>query len=201
MKAKRLAIDAMLAAMCAALGYISIDAHVFKFSFENLPIIIGAMLFGPLDGALIGGIGTFLYQMLRWGIEASTPLWILPYVVSGLMVGFFAKRVKFTFKPVSLGIMLALNAFLITLLNTGALYVDSWLKSYPYAVVLPSLLLKFAVGAIKAVVYAAVIPLLILALKKAKIYESPLDLSACKKAEEPQTAECYVTEKAEDIEQ
>ena len=64
MKTRQLTMDAVLAAMCAVLGAVSIDLGNLKLSFESLPVIIGALLFGPVDGLLIGGIGTFLYQFL-----------------------------------------------------------------------------------------------------------------------------------------
>lgn len=51
---KRLTIDAMLAALCAVLGYISLDLGNLKTTFESLLIL--------LDGLLIGAIGTFIYQ-------------------------------------------------------------------------------------------------------------------------------------------
>ena len=65
MDLKRLVYDALLIALCTVLGYVSIDMQVMKLTLENLPVIIGAVLFGPVDGMLIGGIGTLLYQMLK----------------------------------------------------------------------------------------------------------------------------------------
>ena len=56
MKTKQLTLDAMLAAMCAVLGYVALDMGNIKITFESLPILLGAMLFGPVDGMLIGGI-------------------------------------------------------------------------------------------------------------------------------------------------
>ena len=63
MKTRQLTMDAVLAAMCAALGSISIDLGNLKFSFESLPVIIGALLFGPVDGVFIGGIGTLIASL------------------------------------------------------------------------------------------------------------------------------------------
>ena len=60
MKIKQLALDSMLAAMCAILGYLALDLGSLKFTFESLPVLLGALLFGPIDGMLIGGVGTLL---------------------------------------------------------------------------------------------------------------------------------------------
>ena len=93
-KTRRLAFDAMLAAMCAVLGALSIDLGNLKITFEGFPVLLGALLFGPLDGLAIGGIGTLVYQLLRYGVSVTTPLWILPYMLAGLLVGLIAKGEK-----------------------------------------------------------------------------------------------------------
>ena len=89
---KQLALDAMLAAMCAVLGYLSLDFGNLKVTFESVPILLGALLFGPADGAAVGLVGTLIYQLLRYGGAVTTPLWIAPYVLCGLLVGLYAKR-------------------------------------------------------------------------------------------------------------
>jgi ECF transporter S component (folate family) len=93
--ARQLALDAMLAAMCAVLGYIAIYAQSIKITFESLPVLLAGLLFGPLDGALVGLVGTAVYQLLRYGISATTVLWMLPYVISGLVAGLSAKHEAF----------------------------------------------------------------------------------------------------------
>ena len=57
MKTRQLALDAILAAMCAVLGAVSIDLGNLKISFESLPVLLGALLFGPLDALAVGGVG------------------------------------------------------------------------------------------------------------------------------------------------
>ena len=56
----------MLCAMCAVLGYVALDLGSIKLTFESLPVLLGALLFGPVDGMFIGGIGTLLYQLVRY---------------------------------------------------------------------------------------------------------------------------------------
>ena len=186
MKAKRLAIDAMMAAMCAALGYVSLDfGGVFKFSFENLPVIVGALLFGPVDGMIIGAVGTFLYQVLKWGVDATTALWVLPYVVSGLLVGLFAKWKKFRMNWKDVAVIVIIDAVLITLMNTGVLVLDSKIKMYPTPAVLATLPGKLLVDVLKTVAYAAIVPVLIQALRKAHLYEAPGAETADEIAAEP----------------
>ena len=94
-KMKKLTINAVMIAMCAVLGYTSLDFGSLKITFESLPILLSAFLFGPVDGMIVGGMGTFIYQMLRYGFSATTLIWMLPYVVCGLMAGIWAKKYDF----------------------------------------------------------------------------------------------------------
>ena len=77
-KTRKIALDSMLAAMCAALGYAALDFNNLKITFESLPILLGALLLGPVDGLAIGVVGTLIYQLIRYGVSATTLLWILP---------------------------------------------------------------------------------------------------------------------------
>ena len=70
----QLVIDAMLIAVCAVLGYLAIDLTSIKITFESLPILIAALLFGPVDGITVGAFGTLIYQYLRYGFTATTAL-------------------------------------------------------------------------------------------------------------------------------
>ena len=58
-KTKRLAIDAMLAAMFVVLSLFSINLPGMKITLDSLPILVGAALLGPLDGLAIGLIMFF----------------------------------------------------------------------------------------------------------------------------------------------
>ena len=60
MKTVRLTTNAMMAAMCAVLGYVALDLGNIKITFESLPVLLAALMFGPVDGMLVGGIGLFI---------------------------------------------------------------------------------------------------------------------------------------------
>ena len=174
MNIKRITYDALLSAMCVALGYFSLDLGAWKFTFENVPVIIGAMMFGPVDGALIGFIGIFLTQMLKYGIEISTPLWVLPYVVSGLLVGFVAKKNRFSMKPAGIVILMIVNGLVVTGVNTLCLFVYyRYIIQAPIQAVITKIPLRVAISLVKAVAYAVLIPLVIRGLEKARLYERP----------------------------
>ena len=159
MKTKQLTLDAMLAAMCAVLGYVALDMGNIKITFESLPILLGAMLFGPVDGMLIGGIGTLIYQLLRYGVAMLTPLWILPYVLCGLIVGYWAKKRDFSLSGRERISAVVLAELVVTVLNTGVLYLDSKLMGYWFPGFISGMLtLRLVVCVVKAVVFALVLP-------------------------------------------
>ena len=168
MKTRQLALDAMLAAMCAVLGAVSLDFGNLKVTLESLPIILGAAMFGPLDGVAIGFVGTFIYQLLRYGVSATTLLWILPYALAGLVAGFYAKRRGFSLTTgQTVGIVVAAEV-LVTALNTLVMYIDAKLYGYWFPGFISAMLLpRGAVCVVKAVVFGLVLPKLCARVRRA----------------------------------
>lgn len=176
----RLAFDAVLIAVCAALGYFAVDFKVAQLTFENLPIIIGAMMFGPLDGLLIGLVGSFLSQLLRWGLDATTVLWILPYAISGLFVGFLRKMGQFRErdrssigkKATGMVVLMILNCVLVTAMNTVVTVICyKYVYYMPAEAVYVALPGKLLWAVVRAIIFAVLTPLVIEGLRKAKLYQ------------------------------
>ena len=163
----RLAYDAVLAAMCAVLGSIAaLDLGNLKFTFENFPVLVGALLFGPVDGMLIGGIGIFLSQMIRYGIELSTPLWVLPYIISGLFTGFCAKRLRFSLSQVQMIIIIVINGIIVTAANTLGLFIyNKYILQVPLAATIAAIPKRVIISVIKSVVFAFILPPVLRALR------------------------------------
>lgn len=159
--------DAMLAAMCAILGYLAIDLFSFKLTFESLPVIIAALLFGPVDGSLVGLIGTFLYQLLRYGLDASTPLWVIPYGIIGLVCGLYAKKWSYYNSDKQLRLIVGGMEMLIFGLNTIALYIyGGMIGKVASEFVLSAIIPRFVVAAVKAVGFAFLMPPLLRSLHR-----------------------------------
>jgi ECF transporter S component (folate family) len=165
-KTKRLALDAMLAAMFVVLSLFSINLPGMKITLDSLPILIGAALLGPLDGLAVGLIGSFLNQMITYGFSATTVLWILPAGLRGLLVGLYAKHHGFSMNAAQCVFITVSTALLVTALNTLFLYVDSWVYSYSYVAALPTLLLRIAAGVITAVLFSLLLPPLLGTLRR-----------------------------------
>lgn len=159
MKTKQLVMDAMLAAVCFVLANLALNFGNLKFTFESLPVHIGALLFGPVAGMAIGGVGTLLYQLLRYGITATTVLWILPYILCGLLVGWSAKRQAFSLSGQQTIAAVVAGELMITLLNTLALYADSKIYGYYTPTLITGVLgLRLVICIVKAVAYGLVLP-------------------------------------------
>jgi len=167
MKTKQLCVNALLAAMCAVLGAVSVDLGNIKFTFESLPILLGALLFGPMDALAIGGIGTFIYQLLKYGLSVTTPLWMLPYMACGLLAGWYAKRRDFNLSGIQTTFIVFVSSILVLVLNTAVMYIDS--KVYGYysaAYIFGATTMRIVVCLVKAAAFSAVLPGLIAAVKK-----------------------------------
>src|SRR5574344_1123237 len=77
-KTKKLVLYALFTAIHVVLCYASINLGNMKITISGLPIIIGAMLFGPMAGLEIGLLGSLLNQLLTYGLTLTTVLWIIP---------------------------------------------------------------------------------------------------------------------------
>ena len=165
-KTKRLAIDAMLAAMFVVLSLFSISLPGMKITLDSLPILVAAALLGPVDGLAVGLIGSFLNQMITYGFTATTLLWILPAGLRGLLVGLYAKRHNFDMTLRQTVFITIVTALLVTALNTFFMYVDSWVYSYSYAAALMTLALRILAGIITAVLFSLLLPAILTALRR-----------------------------------
>ncbi len=167
-RTRRLALTGMLAALCAVLGYVSLDLGNLKFTFESLPILLGALLFGPLDGFAVGAVGTLIYQLLRYGISATTLLWIAPYALCGLLAGLWARARSFCMGRAAVLALVISNELLITLLNTGVMYLDSKIYGYySFAYIFGSFFLRIGICVVKAAAFGVLLPVLLPPLRRA----------------------------------
>lgn len=162
MKTRQLTLDAMLCALCAVLGYVALDLGNVKLTFESLPILLGGLLFGPVDGMLIGGVGTLIYQLLRYGVSATTLLWIVPYVVCGLIAGAWGRINHFRLERAQTVFLVVCAELAVTGLNTVPIYVDSKLYGYYYpGIILGVLALRLVISVGKGIAFGLILPELI----------------------------------------
>ena len=139
----------------------------YKITFAGLPFVVIAVFYGPLAGFATGLVGTFLSQLLTFGITVTTPLWILPGAVHGLTMGLLhlAFKRKMQLKPI--GICIFISGFITTLFNLAATYFDSRIFHYYWDGYLLSLIpIRLLNWGITSVIYCAVIMLILKAVGK-----------------------------------
>lgn len=175
MKTRRLTINSLLVAMCAILGSFSIDLGNIKISLETLPIILTGLLFGPIDGMIVGFIGTFIYQLLRYGISVTTLLWMIPYMICGLIIGYYSKINNYSLNKKQMIFIIVIAELVVTSLNTVVLYIDSKIFGYySYAYIFGSMIFRYLSCILRSIVFASIMPNLI-DLLKGKIHLSEVN--------------------------
>lgn len=177
----RLAADALLIALYFALGYLAEHMEIggVRISFVALPLLVGAVLYGPVDALLIGFLGEFISQMLAWGFSTTTLLWCLPETLRGLLLGLgvvlFAKHMSLDAitkgKKLTVYFAICIVAALVTsLANTLVYYIDAKIYGYyTYALIFGVLWVRLLTGVATAVVTGAVAIPLFAALKSANL--------------------------------
>ena len=91
---KSLVTIALLVAMEVVLSrFLSISAWNIKIGFSFLPIVIGAILYGPIGGGLIGALGDLLGATL-FPIGAYFPGFTLTAFLTGFVFGLFLYKTQ-----------------------------------------------------------------------------------------------------------
>lgn len=188
MKPKRLVTNAMLIAMYVVLSLVAtLNLGNMKFTLDSLPIIIGGALFGPVDGMIIGLSGSFINQLLTYGLTPTTVLWIIPAGVRGLLIGLYAKHCGFDMSFKQTQFITVSSALAVTVLNTLIMYIDSKIYGYySFAYVFGGILPRVISGVIIAFVFGAILPHILKPLRKIVLEPK----HAPKKSEEPKELRC-----------
>ena len=163
---KRIAIDAVLIALYFGLSWASVEVAGIKLTFVGLASIIAAMVYGPVDGFLVGFFGAFCEQMLKYGFTATTLLWLLGPAMRGLVVGcaklifkqsmatenLLRNRRPYVFFSVSIFAGLVVSVF-----NTTAFYVDAKMfHYYTYELIFGVFWLRLALAAVSSLLMSLV---------------------------------------------
>lgn len=169
LKTKRLVTDAILVAMYAVMStFLTLNLGGMNISVGALPIIVGAALFGPVDGLIIGFLGSFLNQMFSYGLTPTTVLWLIPAAARGFVIGAFAKHFDFDMTKKQTVFITVISSLLVTALNTVVMYADAKIWGYyTYAYVFGKIIPRIISGIITAVILGVLVFRLIKPLKAA----------------------------------
>ena len=162
MSTRKLVVIAMMVAVYVVLNTVgTIRLGWINISVSALPIIV------PGGGLMVGLVGAFLGQLMTYGVTATTVLWIIPPAVRGLLIGLYAKRCGYALSRRQLVGVLIVTSLVVTLLNTGAIYLDSVIYGYyTSAYVFGKVGIRIVSGAVTAVAMAFVTPPVLDMLKR-----------------------------------
>lgn len=167
---------ALLTAMMVLLKRtIAIETPYFKFNFASLPITLAAMLFGPIEGMVVGLLGEFISQVTGpYGLAPTTVLYVAPAAIRGVVVGLGALWCRRTGKrmesrPVVCYAVCIAGAVLTTVGNTVSIWLESLMYHTEFLVHVPFLPGRFATGVATAVVITTVCIPLVHALRRSGV--------------------------------
>lgn len=181
MTTKRLVINAVLISIYVVLRFFNIPVgNSFRFTLAPFSVILCAMLYGPVDGLLVGLLGEFLSQILGpYGLTPTTLLWCLGETLRGGVLGLCSLRLfrNGLLSPgkvekrhlVSMLICCILTGVLAALGQTFALYVDSKMFGYySYTIVFGVMVWRILIYVLMAGAFGYLSVPIISALRKAK---------------------------------
>lgn len=160
MSTRKMVTIAMLTAVYVVLNFAgTVRLGWINISVASLPVIVGAMLYGPVGGLLVGLLGSLMNQLITYGLTVTTVLWVIPAAVRGLMIGAYAQKCHFELSRAKIVGILCVTAVVVTALNTGAMYLDSVINGYyNYAYVFGGVITRVVAGVATALVMSFVAP-------------------------------------------
>lgn len=165
---RRIAMDGVLVGMFLVLGLLRLRFGTFlEIGLGTIVITLAAVAISPIDAFIIGAIGETLNQIFfsGYGITPTTPLWVLPVALRGLLIGLVAylyrrKDDELICHKVVYFVTIMGTALIISGLDTGLLYLDGLIMGYPVQYTLAQTAIRFGTSQLTAVVVALlVIPL------------------------------------------
>ncbi len=173
---QRLAVDGILTALFFVLSLFSFEIMGVKVTFDALPVILCAMLFGPTDALIVGFLGAFLEQMVHYGFTVTTLLWVIPPALRGLALGLFLLPIRKKMpiangKGLNFCFIFAIIAGIITSVgNTFVYYFDSKLYGYyNYALVFGAFIWRLLTGIVMSVLCCLAAAPIVAALQKSRL--------------------------------
>ena len=154
-------LSLLTAAMVLLSMTVSIRTPYFKLTLGSLPVVLAAMLYGPLEGALVAVLGEFAVQLLGYGLTPTTVIWIWPPAIRAVVVGCAAvwtrrRGGRLEERPWMCYPVCILGAVLTTIGNTFGMWLDSLFYRTSFAAAAMWVPSRFVSGIATAAVVATV---------------------------------------------
>ncbi|MBN1623933.1 MAG: folate family ECF transporter S component [Clostridia bacterium] len=138
---RKLVILSFLTALTIVLArFLSFQVQILRISLEFIPILIAAILFGPIAGGIVGAVADVIgFMMFPTG--TFFPGFTISAFTTGIIYGLFFYKKQITW-------FRAITGTLVKLLIVDLLMVGTWLVilyKMPLAALIPTRLLKIAV--------------------------------------------------------
>lgn len=164
-----LALAGMMVAVVMVSNYISIPTAFSRLHVANAICLLAGMLFGGIQGAVIAGLGSALYDLTHPVYAAEAWITFLMKgamaLVCGLLVSTFWKRTR---KRSTLVLSAAAGAITYIALYMFKNYLMlRFVRPVPVETIAPALVGKLSSSAINGLFAVIVAPLLFVALAKA----------------------------------
>lgn len=182
MSTRRITFNAIFIAIYVVLRYFNIPlGDSLRFTMGPFAVVLCSLLYGPVDGLIVGFVGEFLSQILGpYGLTSTTVLWCVGETLRGLTLGlcavlFLKKWLRSNQRPNGKQIAILLSAcgltsILAALGQTLALYVDSRMFGYyRFDIVFGMLIWRILTYILVAVACGYLSMPIISALRKAKL--------------------------------
>ena len=179
--AKSLTMSGVCIALYVVLStYLSITVGGLKLTFEHLPVILSAAVYGPVTGLIVGALGEFINKMLTFGFTPPTILGMAPAIGRGLSIGLavYTLRGKFNWGlghngksfPLAFLVLCVVTGLICSCINTLVLYIDSTMFGYySFAMVFGVFWVRLAASALSSVIMGIVVVPLYRAMEKARL--------------------------------
>ncbi len=166
----------ILAALYVPLAiYVAVQIGNVRISFGSLPVVIAALLFGPLEAILTAMIGEFFKQILTYGFAYTTFLYLIPPALRGAVIGAAAIASMRHGRRLEdrRGLYYAVCVLAAVATTTGSTLVN-WLDSvlldyYTPALIFGDAAYRFAVGMLNAVIIASIATPLVQQLRRRRV--------------------------------
>ncbi len=153
-------LSAVMAALSISLDLLSLKIDMFnKITIYGLPLMFVSVFFGPFVGLLTGIVSGFISQMIQYGMQPTTILWMIAPIIWGTTGGIYIKLLK-PKKPYSLInilLIVLITSFFASLINTLVLWVDSIIWNYTIEQTLLTIAIRLGIAAIMCIPYTALL--------------------------------------------
>ena len=177
-KTLSLCITGVLAALYVPLSvYLAVQVGNVRISFGSFPVVVAALLLGPVEAVGAAFVGEFMKQLLTYGVTATTVLYLIPPALRGLVIGAAALAVRrwgsrrLEERKVLCYAVCVAAAVCTTLGNTMVNLLDSLIYGYYTPMLIwADLMYRLGVGILNSAVIATIaIPIVILLRRQLRI--------------------------------